>query len=113
MLEYRYDTQLLIDGEGLDEDAINEYFESNFDGDCLLAVGATIQLLKIQSKIYIYRQIYFYKELPTFITSVERREIAQNSFNCWKFLKLVKLQRRIEKYSSVNVAKAEKINQMA
>ena len=39
MLEYRYDTQLLIDGEGLDEDAINEYFESNFDGDCLLAVG--------------------------------------------------------------------------
>lgn len=30
MLEYRYDTQLLIDGEGLDEDAINEYFESKF-----------------------------------------------------------------------------------
>ena len=26
MLEYRYDTQLLIDGENLDEDAISDYF---------------------------------------------------------------------------------------
>ena len=39
MLEYRYDTQLLIDGEDLDEDAINDYFRSHFQGDCLLAVG--------------------------------------------------------------------------
>lgn len=39
MLEYRYDTQLLIEGGGLDEDAINAYFTANFKGDCLLAVG--------------------------------------------------------------------------
>ena len=39
MLEFRYDTQLLIEGEGLDEDMINEYFTRNFKGDCLLAVG--------------------------------------------------------------------------
>ncbi len=26
MLEFRYDTQLLIEGENLDEDAISEYF---------------------------------------------------------------------------------------
>ena len=39
MLEYRYDTQLLIEGSGLDEDAINAYFTDNFKGDCLLAVG--------------------------------------------------------------------------
>ena len=39
MLEYRYDTQLLIDGEDLDEDAISDYFNENFNGDCLLAVG--------------------------------------------------------------------------
>ncbi len=39
MLEYRYDTQLLIEGEDLEEDAIAEYFNENFDGDCLLAVG--------------------------------------------------------------------------
>ena len=39
MIEYRYDTQLLIDGEDLDEDAINDYFVENFKGDCLLAVG--------------------------------------------------------------------------
>ena len=39
MLEYRYDTQLLIDGEGLDEDEINDYITENFKGDCLLVVG--------------------------------------------------------------------------
>ncbi|MBQ2479496.1 MAG: kinase to dihydroxyacetone kinase, partial [Erysipelotrichales bacterium] len=36
---YKFDTQLLIDGENLDEDAISEYFTNNFKGDCLLAVG--------------------------------------------------------------------------
>ena len=39
MTEFRYDTQLLIEGPGLDEDAINEYIRTNFKGDCLLAVG--------------------------------------------------------------------------
>ena len=39
MLEFRYDTQLLIEGENLDEDTISEYFTNNFKGDCLLAVG--------------------------------------------------------------------------
>ena len=39
MLEFRYDTQLLIEGHELDEDVITEYFEENFEGDCLLAVG--------------------------------------------------------------------------
>lgn len=39
MLEFRYDTQLLIEGENLDEDIISKYFANNFKGDCLLAVG--------------------------------------------------------------------------
>lgn len=39
MLDFKYDTQLLIEGENLDEDAINDYFRANFKGDCLLAVG--------------------------------------------------------------------------
>ena len=39
MIEYRFDTQLLIEGHGLEEDEIDEYFRSNFKGDCLLAVG--------------------------------------------------------------------------
>ncbi len=38
-IEYRYDTQLLIDAQGLDEDEVSEYFEKNFKGDCLLAIG--------------------------------------------------------------------------
>ncbi|WP_308539778.1 kinase to dihydroxyacetone kinase [uncultured Murdochiella sp.] len=38
-ITYRYDTQLLIEGENLDEDSINDYFVEHFDGDCLLAVG--------------------------------------------------------------------------
>ena len=39
MLEYKFDTQLLIEGEGLDEDAIHDYIMANIPGDCLLAVG--------------------------------------------------------------------------
>ena len=39
MLEFRYDKQLLIEGEDLDEDVISDYFTENFKGDCLLAVG--------------------------------------------------------------------------
>ncbi len=39
MLEYRYDTQLLIEGTGLDEDAVHDYIQQNFRGDCLLVIG--------------------------------------------------------------------------
>ena len=46
MLEFRYDTQLLIEGENLDEDTISDYFTENFKGDCLLAVGDE-ELIKI------------------------------------------------------------------
>lgn len=46
MIEYRYDTQLLIEGEDLDENAIMDYFNNNFKGDCLLAVGDD-ELIKI------------------------------------------------------------------
>ncbi|PNV62956.1 kinase to dihydroxyacetone kinase [Clostridium sp. chh4-2] len=46
MLEYRYDTQLLLEGEDLDEDEIGQYFTDHFNGDCLLAVGDE-ELVKI------------------------------------------------------------------
>ncbi|MBS5936765.1 kinase to dihydroxyacetone kinase [Clostridium sartagoforme] len=39
MLEFKYDTQLLIEGTNLSEDGINEYITKNIEGDCLLAVG--------------------------------------------------------------------------
>ena len=45
-IEFRYDTQLLIEGENLDEDEISEYFTEHFKGDCLLAVGDE-ELIKI------------------------------------------------------------------
>lgn len=46
MLQYRYDTQLLIEGKDLDDVEISKYFKQNFDGDCLLAVGDD-ELVKI------------------------------------------------------------------
>ncbi len=46
MLEFKFDTQLLIEGKGLDEDAINDYITQNIEGDCLLAVGDD-ELIKI------------------------------------------------------------------
>ena len=39
MLEYKFDTQLLIEGHNLSEDAINDYITQNIEGDCLLAIG--------------------------------------------------------------------------
>lgn len=39
MLDYRFDTQLLIEGHGLSEDAIHEYIVKNMEGDCLIAAG--------------------------------------------------------------------------
>jgi len=39
MIAFKYDTQLLIEGDNLSEDAINTYILENLKGDCLLAVG--------------------------------------------------------------------------
>lgn len=39
MLEYRYDTQLLIEGCSLGEDALAEAIVRRIPGDSLLAVG--------------------------------------------------------------------------
>lgn len=46
MLEFRYDTQLLIEGKNLDEDEISDYITANLKGDCLLAVGED-ELVKV------------------------------------------------------------------
>ena len=37
--DYRYDTQLLIEGTDLSEVEITKHFENEFEGDCLLVVG--------------------------------------------------------------------------
>lgn len=39
MNEFRYDTQLLLDGSGLDEDTIHAHISTHFEGDCLLVIG--------------------------------------------------------------------------
>ena len=39
MIDPRYDTQLLIEGENLDEDAIREYIIQNFEGDSSVLAG--------------------------------------------------------------------------
>ena len=46
MLLYRFDTQLLIEGNGLSEDEIYENIVKNVEGDCLLVVGDE-KLIKI------------------------------------------------------------------
>ena len=46
MLEFKFDTQMLIEGDNLSEDDINEYIIGNFEGDSLLVLGdeSTIKL---------------------------------------------------------------------
>ncbi len=46
MIDFKFDTQLLIEGENLSEDRVNEYITQNIEGDCLLAVGDE-KLIKI------------------------------------------------------------------
>ena len=43
---HKYDTQLLIEGKNLDQQEINDYFENDLDGECLLVVGDS-DLIKI------------------------------------------------------------------
>ena len=38
-IEFKFDTQLLIAGEDLDEDEISDHITENLEGDSLLAVG--------------------------------------------------------------------------
>ena len=39
MLEFKFDTQLLIEGCQTDEDDVTDYIRSHFAGDCLLVAG--------------------------------------------------------------------------
>ena len=39
MLEFKFDTQLLIEGCQTDEDDVNDYIRTHFAGDCLLVAG--------------------------------------------------------------------------
>ena len=45
-INYRYDTQLLIEGRNMNDEAIKEYFNTKLVGDCLLVVGDS-ELIKI------------------------------------------------------------------
>ena len=45
-VEFKFDTQLLIDGHDLDEDVIYDYIEEHFTGDSLLVVGDE-ELIKV------------------------------------------------------------------
>ena len=44
--DFKFDTQLLVAGEDLDEDEIFDHITENFEGDSLLAVGDE-ELIKI------------------------------------------------------------------
>ena len=46
IIEFRYDTQLLIEGTGLDEESIIDHIQNNIIGDSLLAVGDD-ELIKV------------------------------------------------------------------
>lgn len=46
MLEYRYDTQLLIEGNNLSDEKIENYLNKNIPGDCLIVAGGD-DLIKI------------------------------------------------------------------
>ena len=38
-MDYKYDTQLLVEGKNLSDESIKQYITANIEGDCLLVVG--------------------------------------------------------------------------
>ena len=46
MVEFEFDTQLLIQGHNMDEDAINDHIRTHFEGDSLLVAGGD-ELIKL------------------------------------------------------------------
>mgnify|MGYP001624637134 FL=1 len=46
MINYKFDTQLLIEGKNLSDEKIRQYITDNIEGDCLLVVGDD-ELIKI------------------------------------------------------------------
>ncbi len=38
-INYKYDTQLLVEGKNLSDQKIIDYINANIEGDCLLVVG--------------------------------------------------------------------------
>lgn len=38
-MDYKFDTQLLIEGNNLSDEVVRDYITKNFEGDCLLVVG--------------------------------------------------------------------------
>ena len=61
MIEFKYDTQLLIEGKNLNENEISEYFTKHFKGDCLLAVGDD-ELIKIHRIFFVCMRFSRYVE---------------------------------------------------
>ena len=59
MLDYKFDTQLLIAGENLSEDAINEYISANIEGDSLIVFGDA-DLVKIHFHTNIPWKVFEY-----------------------------------------------------
>lgn len=39
MIEFKFDTQLLLEGQNLSDEKIKDYITKNIEGDCLLVVG--------------------------------------------------------------------------
>jgi dihydroxyacetone kinase-like predicted kinase len=79
MLEFRYDTQLLIEGHDLDEDAIHDYIMEHIPGDCLLAVGDE-DLIKIHFHTNVPWQVLEYAATlgDIFDVVVENMERQEN-----------------------------------
>lgn len=78
MVEFRYDTQLLIEGENLDEDIIYDYFTDHFQGDCLLAVGDE-SLIKIHFHSLVMNPLVLKKTFEYAISSRSSRTRIRHS----------------------------------
>ena len=68
MIEFKYDTQLLIEGENLKKEEISKHINKNLKGDCLIVVqvGNLVKIhfhtLFVVSSKKLYYYLYDQKE---------------------------------------------------
>ena len=97
-MENKFDTQFLIEGHDLDEDAIHDGILNSAKGDCLLVVGDE-DVVKVHYHTDTPWKVLEYAatqgDIHTIIIeNMERQSNGLHGLYCLKFLRLPSFQRR-------------------
>ena len=79
-MEYKYDTQLLLEGENLDEDVIHDYIQDNIPGDCLLSDDSPIFEVAEGGARNSVTPVFFVGDILDKVLEIGRRNVTITRF---------------------------------